>query len=109
MTEYRVTIVVTLLGLVTQPLSVYFTAVREEAYVGGGEEYLTFSSCPVNSGSAMDHKSGIFTVPVTGEQDTTSDNDISSHVTIFRLLSVLAACVHTRYEESSGCHQKKWC
>lgn len=67
MTEYRVTIVVTLLGLVTQPLSVYFTAVREEAYVGGGEEYLTFSSCPVNSGQAMDFKSGIFSVPVTGK------------------------------------------
>ena len=45
----------------------YFTAVREEAYVGGGEEYLTFSSCPVNSGQAMDFKSGIFSVPVTGK------------------------------------------
>jgi len=53
-------------GLLSQPLSVYFTAVREEAYVGGGEEYLTFSSCPVNSGDAMDFKSGIFTVPITG-------------------------------------------
>ena len=53
-------------ALVSQPLSVYFTAVREEAYVGGGEEYLTFSSCPVNSGAAMDFKSGIFTVPITG-------------------------------------------
>merc|ERR1719336_1882058 len=48
------------------PLSVYFTAVREEAYTGGGEEYLTFSSCPLNTGGAMDNKSGIFTVPVTG-------------------------------------------
>ena len=54
-------------GLLSQPLSVYFTAVREEAYVGGGEEYLTFSSCPVNSGQAMDFKSGIFSVPVTGK------------------------------------------
>ncbi len=33
----------------------------------GGEEYLTFSSCTVNSGSAMDPKSGIFNVPVTGK------------------------------------------
>ena len=40
--------------------------VREEAYTGGGEEYLTFSSCPLNTGGAMDNKSGIFTVPVTG-------------------------------------------
>ena len=53
--------------MVHKPLSVYFSAVREEAYIGGGEEYLTFSSCPVNAGDAMDHKSGIFTVPVTGE------------------------------------------
>ena len=53
-------------SLVTMPLSVYFSAVREEAYIGGGEEYLTFSSCPVNSGAAMEPKSGIFTVPVTG-------------------------------------------
>ena len=40
--------------------------VREEAYTGGGEEYLTFSSCPLNTGGAMDNKSGIFSVPVTG-------------------------------------------
>jgi len=53
-------------SLVTTPLSVYFSAVREEAYTRGGEEYLTFSTCPVNSGAAMEPRSGIFTVPVTG-------------------------------------------
>jgi hypothetical protein len=30
-------------------LSVYFNAVRDEPYLGGGEEYLTFSRCTVNS------------------------------------------------------------
>ena len=55
-----------ILTQVSKPMSVYFSAVREEAYVGGGEEYLTFSSCSVNSGNAMNHKSGIFTVPITG-------------------------------------------
>jgi hypothetical protein len=34
----------------------------------GGEEYLTFSSCTLNSGAAMDPKSGIFTAPVTGSR-----------------------------------------
>jgi hypothetical protein len=51
---------------VNKPLSVYFNAVREDPYTSGGEEYLTFSSCSVNSGNAMDPKSGIFTVPLTG-------------------------------------------
>ena len=32
----------------------------------GGEEYLTFGGCSVNSGGNMDPKSGIFCVPVTG-------------------------------------------
>ena len=48
------------------PMSVCFNAVREEAYVGGGEEYLTFSSCTVNAGKGMDAKSGVFTAPVEG-------------------------------------------
>ena len=30
-------------------LSVYFNAVRDEPYLGGGEEYLTFTRCTVNS------------------------------------------------------------
>ena len=30
-------------------MSVYFNAVRDEPYLGGGEEYLTFSRCTVNS------------------------------------------------------------
>jgi len=53
-------------SMVSKPLSVYFNAVREEPYTLGGEEYLTFSTCTVNSGNAMDPASGIFTVPVTG-------------------------------------------
>merc|ERR1711872_235682 len=48
------------------PLSVYFNAVRDSPYLTGGEEYLTFSSCTVSSGSAMEPSSGIFTAPVTG-------------------------------------------
>ena len=30
-------------------LSVYFNAVRDEPYLGGGEEYLTFTRSTVNS------------------------------------------------------------
>ena len=30
-------------------LSVYFNAVRDDPYLGGGEEYLTFTRCTVNS------------------------------------------------------------
>jgi hypothetical protein len=48
------------------PLSVCFNAIREEAYIGGGEEFLTFSSCTVNAGKGMDAKSGVFTAPVEG-------------------------------------------
>jgi hypothetical protein len=48
------------------PLSVYFNAVREEAYLAGGEEYLTFDHCTVNSGGAMEPGSGVFTAPLTG-------------------------------------------
>ena len=55
-----------LYSLVTRPMSVYFNNVREEPYTLGREEYLTFASCPVNAGNAMDPGSGIFTVPITG-------------------------------------------
>jgi len=55
-----------LYSMVSKPMSVYFNAIREEPYTLGGEEYLTFASCPVNSGNAMDPTSGIFTVPITG-------------------------------------------
>ena len=47
------------------PLSVYFCAHRNEPYLEGGEEYLTFSECSVNVGNAMDPKSGIFRAPYT--------------------------------------------
>ena len=30
-------------------LSVYFNAVRDDPYLGGGEEYLTFTRCTVNT------------------------------------------------------------
>ena len=53
-------------SLVTTPLSVYFSAVREEAYTGGGEEYLTFTRCTVNNGNNMDPKSGVFTATISG-------------------------------------------
>ena len=46
--------------------SVYFCATRDTPYTNGGEEYLTFSACPVNVGKAMDSGSGVFTAPVTG-------------------------------------------
>ena len=49
--------------LTVTPLSVYFTAFRNEPYLDGGEEYLTFNGCSVNVGNAMDPKSGIFTAP----------------------------------------------
>ena len=49
--------------LAVTPLSVYFSAFRNEPYLEGGEEYLTFSDCSVNVGNAMDAKSGVFTAP----------------------------------------------
>ncbi|XP_023339618.1 uncharacterized protein LOC111709908 [Eurytemora carolleeae] len=51
---------------VSKQFSVYFNAYRDEPYNSGGEEYLTFGGCSVNSGGNMDPKSGIFSVPVTG-------------------------------------------
>ena len=48
------------------PLSVCFNATREEAYMGGGEEYLTFGSCSLNVGGGMDAQSGVFTAPTEG-------------------------------------------
>ena len=52
--------------LFSLPLSVYFNAIRENPYVGGGEEFLTFDSCTCNATGAMDPKSGIFTAPLNG-------------------------------------------
>jgi hypothetical protein len=46
--------------------SVYFNAIRNEPYLDGGEEYLTFGQCTVNEGGGMDPKSGMFTAPVSG-------------------------------------------
>ena len=39
---------------------------REDNYVDGGEDYMTFSGCSVNIGQAMNPKSGEFTVPEPG-------------------------------------------
>ena len=44
----------------------YFNAFREEPYVTGGEEYLTFTDCSVNAGEAFFPKSGIFLAPYPG-------------------------------------------
>jgi len=52
--------------LISLPLSVYFDAYREEDYVSGGEEYLTFAGCLTNSGGAMNPTSGVFSAPVAG-------------------------------------------
>lgn len=52
-------------GRLERPVA-YFAAVREEPYSTGGEEYLTFSHCPVNKCGDMDPKSGIFTASVAG-------------------------------------------
>jgi hypothetical protein len=46
--------------------SVYFNAIRNEPYLDGGEEYLTFNQCTANEGGGMDPKSGIFCAPVPG-------------------------------------------
>ena len=51
---------------ITLTASIYFNAVRNEPYLDGGEEYLTFGQCTVNEGSGMDPKSGIFTAPIPG-------------------------------------------
>ena len=44
----------------------YFNATREEPYVTGGEEYLTFTHCTLNAGEAFFPKSGIFMAPFAG-------------------------------------------
>ena len=51
---------------ITLTASIYFNAIRQDNYLDGGEEYLTFSMCTVNEGGGMDPKSGIFTAPVPG-------------------------------------------
>jgi len=55
-----------LISLCSKQSSIYFNATRDEPYNLGGEEYLTFSACSVNSGGGLDPKTGIFSVPVTG-------------------------------------------
>eukprot|EP00092_Neocalanus_flemingeri_P013756 GFUD01014836.1.p1 GENE.GFUD01014836.1~~GFUD01014836.1.p1 ORF type:complete len:356 (-),score=124.55 GFUD01014836.1:51-1061(-) len=54
------------LETVRMPLSISFSAYRDVDYGGRGEEYLTFSGCSVNTASAMDPKSGTFSVPISG-------------------------------------------
>ena len=39
---------------------------REDNYIDGGEDYLTFTGCSVNIGQAMNPKSGEFVVPEPG-------------------------------------------
>merc|ERR1719367_1255857 len=55
-----------LFDLTTKTCSVVFDAVREDSYVDGGEDYVTFSACSVNIGNAMCPKSGEFVVPEPG-------------------------------------------
>ncbi len=43
-----------------------FDAYRDESYVNGGEDYLTFSGCNVNIGNGMNSKSGEFKCPEGG-------------------------------------------
>jgi len=59
-------VITELYSAVAQSCSIYFNAIREDAYMTGGEEYLTFSSCTVNAGNHMDAQSGIFITPITG-------------------------------------------
>lgn len=55
-----------LFDLATKPCSVVFNAYRDESYVNGGEDYLTFSGCTVNIGNGMNPKSGEFKCPEGG-------------------------------------------
>ena len=55
-----------LFDLATKPCSVAFDAYRDESYVNGGEDYLTFSGCTVNIGNGMCPKTGEFTCPEPG-------------------------------------------
>ena len=55
-----------LFDLATKPCSVAFDAYRDESYVNGGEDYLTFSGCTVNIGNGMCPKTGEFTCPDPG-------------------------------------------
>lgn len=48
------------------PLSVVFSAFRDGDYLGKGEECLTFSGTTLDTAKAMDTRSGVFTVPVSG-------------------------------------------
>ena len=63
---------------------IYFTAVREEPYCTGGEEYLTFSHCALNTGECMDPKSGVFTASVGGKDH------------IYRMVIVEGCCTMAR-------------
>ena len=82
----------------------YFAAVREEPYCTGGEEYLTFSHCPVNKCGDMDPKSGIFTASVPGRK-IAHQEDLSD--ILFRLLHVLHHSLHAGYEEGPDVHQEE--
>ncbi len=55
-----------LFDLATKACSVAFNAVRDDVYVNGGEEYVTFSACSINIGNAMNPKSGEFRCPEAG-------------------------------------------
>lgn len=52
--------------LMSLPLSIYFDAYRNEDYLDGAEEYLTFTGTKCNLGGAMNPKSGVFTAPMDG-------------------------------------------
>ncbi len=42
-----------LFDVATRPCSVAFDAHRDDSYFNGGEDYITFSGCPVNVGGGM--------------------------------------------------------
>ena len=97
-------------GRLERPVA-YFAAVREEPYCTGGEEYLTFSHCPVNRGGDMDPKSGIFTASVPGRNIVDHEDLMTlSNIylgCVFRLLHVLHHSLHAGYEEGPDVHQEE--
>ena len=46
--------------------NLFYLFFREDNYIDGGEDYLTFTGCSVNIGQAMNPKSGEFVVPEPG-------------------------------------------
>ena len=97
-------------GRLERPVA-YFAAVREEPYCTGGEEYLTFSHCPVNRGGDMDPKSGIFTASVPGRNIVDHEDLMTlSNIylgCVFRLLHVLHHSLHAGHEEGPDVHQEE--